>query len=266
MAQQSIKVGDKPEVRYLLRVADSCLVLSQRLGEWCGHGPILEEDLALTNMALDLVGQARGLLTRAGELDGQGFDEDQLAFLRDERQFFNPVLMELPNGRNGPGTPGDFAFTAARNFVVATWLSLLWQRLQASSDAEVAAIAGKAVKEARYQQQHAADWVIRLGDGTDESKARTQAALDKLWPFVNELFIDDAVDAHAVQSGLGPAWSELKADWQAAMDEVFAEAGLVTPKSSAYVSTGRVGVHSEHLGHMLGEMQYLQRAYPGGVW
>lgn len=266
MAQQSIKVGDKPEVRYLLRVADSCLVLSQRLGEWCGHGPILEEDLALTNMALDLVGQARGLLTRAGELDGQGFDEDQLAFLRDERQFFNPVLMELPNGRNGPGTPGDFAFTTARNFVVATWLALLWQRLQASSDAEVAAIAGKAVKEARYQQQHATDWVIRLGDGTDESKARTQAALDKLWPFVNELFVDDAVDAQAVQSGLGPAWSELKADWQAAMDEVFAEAGLVTPKSSAYVSTGRVGVHSEHLGHMLGEMQYLQRAYPGGVW
>lgn len=266
MAQQSIKVGDKPEVRYLLRVADSCLVLSQRLGEWCGHGPIIEEDLALTNMALDLIGQARGLLTRAGELDGQGFDEDQLAFLRDERQFFNPVLMELPNGRNGPGTPGDFAFTTARNFVVATWLSLLWQRLQASSDAEVAAIAGKAVKEARYQQQHAADWVIRLGDGTDDSKARMQAGLDKLWPYVNELFIDDAVDAQAVQSGLGPAWSELKADWQAAMDEVFAEAGLVTPKASPYVSTGRVGVHSEHLGHMLGEMQYLQRAYPGGVW
>lgn len=266
MAQQSIKVGDKPEVRYLLRVADSCLVLSQRLGEWCGHGPIIEEDLALTNMALDLIGQARGLLTRAGELDGQGFDEDQLAFLRDERQYLNPVLVELPNGPNGPGTPGDFAFTTARNFVVATWLVQMWQRLQASSDAEVAAIAGKAVKEARYQQQHAADWAIRLGDGTEDSKARMQAALDKLWPYVNELFVDDAVDAAAVKTGLGPAWSELRADWQAAVDEVLTEAGLSLPKTSPYVSTGRVGVHSEHLGHMLGEMQYLQRAYPGGVW
>lgn len=267
MSIQSIKVGERADVHYLLRLADSCLILAQRLGEWCGHGPILEEDLALTNMSLDLIGQARGVLTRAGELDGQGFDEDQLAFLRDERQYFNPVLMELPNGPGQGGTqPGDFAFTQARNFAVATWLLLLWQRLQSSSDAEVAAIAGKAVKEAQYHQQHAADWVVRLGDGTDDSHARMNAALSRLWPFLNELFHDDAVDAAAVQSGLGPAWSSLKPDWQAAMDEVLAEAGLTPPKPSAYVSSGRVGIHSEHMGHMLSEMQYLQRAYPGGAW
>jgi len=258
MSTQSIKVGDKADVRYLLRIADSCLILSQRLGEWCGHGPILEEDLALTNMALDLVGQARGLLTRAGQLDGQGHDEDQLAFLRDERQYFNPVLMELPRG--------DFAFTTLRNFAVASWLLGLWQRLQSSSDAEVAAIAGKAVKEAQYHQQHAADWVLRLGDGTAESRARLEAALATLWPYFNELFADDAVDAAAVGSKLGPAWSELKAGWQAAMDEILGEAGLAQPKASAYVPAGRVGIHSEHMGHMLAEMQYLQRAYPGGVW
>jgi len=263
MSTPSIHVGDSTSVRYLLRLADSCLILSQRLGEWCGHGPILEEDLALTNMALDLVGQARGLLTRVGQLDGKGHDEDQLAFLREERHYYNPVLMELPNG---DGRPGDFAFTQLRNFAVATWLELLWQRLQSSSDAEVAAIAAKAVKEARYQQQHAADWVVRLGDGTAESKARMEAALATLWPFFNELFVDDAIDAAAVQSGLGPAWSELKAEWQQAMDAVLDEAGLAQPKPSAYVSAGRQGVHSEHMGHMLAEMQYLQRAYPGGVW
>ena len=263
MSQASIRVGDSPAVQYLLRLADSCLILSQRLGEWCGHGPILEEDLALTNMALDLIGQARGLLTHIGALDGRGHDEDQLAFLRDERQYLNPVLMELPNG---PGRPGDFAFTVLRNFAVASWLLLMWTRLQASSDLEIAAIAAKAVKEAAYQQQHAADWVVRLGDGTVESKARMQAALIQIWPYFNELFVDDAVDAAAVASGLGPAWSELHADWQAAMDEVLAEAGLTRPKASAYISGGRRGVHSEHMGHMLAEMQYMQRAYPGGAW
>jgi ring-1,2-phenylacetyl-CoA epoxidase subunit PaaC len=166
--------------------------------------------------------------------------------------------MELPRG--------DFAFTTLRNFAVASWLLGLWQRLQSSSDGEVAAIAGKAVKEAQYHQQHAADWVLRLGDGTAESKARMEAALATLWPYCNELFADDAVDAAAVSSKLGPAWSELKADWQAAMDEILGEAGLAQPKVSPYVPAGRVGIHSEHMGHMLAEMQYLQRAYPNGVW
>ena len=263
MTQASIKVGSAPQVQYLLRLGDSCLILAQRLGDWCGHGPILEEDLALSNMALDLIGQARGVLTRAGQLDGQGHDEDQLAFLRDERQYLNPVLMELPNG---PGTQGDFAFTQIRNFGAATWLLLLWRRLQQSSDTEIAAIAAKAVKEAAYHQQHAADWIVRLGDGTAASAARMNTALATLWPYFNELFEADAVDAAAVAQGLGPAWSELKADWQAHMREVLRDAGLAEPKASAYVSAGRRGIHSEHMGHMLAGMQYLQRAFPGGRW
>ena len=157
--QASIKVSRDPAVQYLLRIGDSCLILAQRLAEWCGHAPVLEEDIALSNMALDLVGQARAVLTRAGQLEGAGHDEDQLAFLRDERDYLNLTLVELPRG--------DFAVTVLRNFVMATLLKLLWQRLQQSNDAELAAIAGKAVKEARYHQQHAGDWLLRLGDGTD---------------------------------------------------------------------------------------------------
>lgn len=258
MSIQSIKVGGAPAVQYLLRIGDSCLILAQRISEWSGHGPILEEDLALSNMALDLLGQARALLSHAARLDGQGHDEDQLAFLRDERQYLNPVLMELPRG--------DFAFTQARNFAVATWLLLLWQKLEKSSDAELAAIAGKAVKEAKYHQQHAADWVVRLGDGSEESAARMRAALATLWPFFNELFDSDAIDSAAVEQGLGPAWSSLKDDWQAHVGEVLRDAGLAEPKASAYVSAGRLGIHSEHMGHLLAELQYLQRAFPGGRW
>lgn len=258
MSQQSIKVGSAPEVQYLLRIGDSCLILAQRISEWCGHAPILEEDIALSNIALDLLGQARALLTHAAKLDGQGHDEDQLAFLRDERQYLNPVLMELPRG--------DFAWTQLRNFGVATWLLLLWRRLEQSSDADVAAIAGKAVKEAAYHQQHAADWVVRLGDGTEESAQRVNAALSTLWPYFNELFDADAVDAAAAAQGLGPAWSDLKDDWRAAFAEVLGEAQVAVPKDSAFRSEGRRGMHSEHMGHLLATLQYLQRAYPGGKW
>lgn len=258
MSQQSIKVGSAPEVQYLLRIGDSCLILAQRISEWCGHAPILEEDLALSNIALDLLGQARALLTHAAKLDGQGHDEDQLAFLRDERQYLNPVLMELPRG--------DFAYTQLRNFGVATWLLLLWRRLEQSSDAEVAAIAGKAVKEAAYHQQHSADWVVRLGDGTEESAQRMKAALSTLWPYFNELFDADAVDAAAAAQGLGPAWSDLKEDWRAAFAEVLEEAQLAVPKDSGFRSEGRVGMHGEHMGHLLATLQYLQRSYPGGKW
>ena len=178
--QASIELDRSASVQYLLRIADTCLILAQRLGEWCGHAPALEEDIAMSNMALDLVGQARALLTRAGQIEGRAHDEDQLAFLRDERDYFNLTLVELPRG--------DFAFSVLRNAMVATLLKLLWERLASSKDAEVAAIAGKAVKEARYHQQHAADWVVRLGDGTDESRARMEAALKDLWRFVPELF------------------------------------------------------------------------------
>ena len=256
--QASIAISRDPAVQYLLRLGDTCLIQGQRLAEWCGHGPVLEEDIALTNMALDLVGQARALLTRAGQADGQGHDEDQLAFLREERDYFNPTLVELPRG--------DFAFTMVRSAMVATLLKLVWERLATSSDVELAAIAGKAVKEARYHQQHAADWVARLGDGTGESRRRTQAALATLWRYMPELFVPDAVDEAAHAAGLGPRWADLREAWMAEMAQILAAADLAVPQESAFRSTGRQGVHSEHMGYILAEMQHLQRSYPGGVW
>ena len=256
--QDSITVSTDPSVRYLLRLGDTCLVHAQRLGEWCGHAPIIEEDIALTNIALDLIGQARGILTRAGQLGGQQFDEDQLAFLREERDYLNPTLVELPRG--------DFAVTTVRNLMVAALLELLWTRLQASSDAEVAAVAGKAVKEARYHHRHAADWLVRLGDGTAESRRRIEAALERLWPYSRELFQSDAIDDAAAASGLGPRWAELRDPWIAAMRDALDAAGLAMPTETAFLSSGRLGIHSEHMGHMLAEMQYLQRSYPGGAW
>ena len=251
-----------PSVQYLLRIGDTCLILAQRLAEWCGHAPIVEEDIALTNMALDLVGQARAVLTRAGELEaelgGARHDEDQLAFLRDERDFRNCTLVELPRG--------DFAVTMLRNFAVAIFLKLLWQRLEGSTDGELAAIAGKAVKEARYHQEHAADWVVRLGDGTDESAARLKAALDLLWPYMAEIFeadaVDDAAAGVAPRAALGRSARRL-----ARRVRRRARAGRPGAAGRAAVPQHRqVGRHSEHLGYMLAEMQHLQRAFPGGVW
>lgn len=258
MQANSISISRDPAVQYLLRLGDTCLILGQRLAEWCGHGPILEEDIALSNMALDLVGQARALLTRAGQVEGLGRDEDQLAFLRDERDYVNPTLVELPRG--------DFAFTMVRNAMVATLLKLIWERLADSSDAELAAIAGKALKEARYHQQHAADWVVRLGDGTTESRRRTEAALAALWRYTPELFAADAVDEAAHASGLGPRWADVRDAWTAEMADILAAASLPVPQATAFVSTGRRGVHSEHMGFILTEMQYLQRSFPGGAW
>lgn len=254
----SIQLQHAPEVQYLLRIADTNLILAHRLAEWCGHAPVLEEDIALANMALDLVGQSRALLTRAGELEGHGFDEDQLAFLRDERDYFNATLVELPRG--------DFAFTVLRNLLVSTWAKLLWTRLCVSSDAEVAAIAGKAIKEVRYHLQHAADWVVRLADGTAESKRRIDAALAELWRYTGELFDADAADAHALETGLGPRRADLREPWLAEITAVFDEAGLTVPKPSGFIATGTRGVHSEHMGFILAEMQQLQRSFPGGVW
>lgn len=256
--QASIQLKRDPAVQYLLRVGDTCLILGQRIAEWCGHGPILEEDIALTNMALDLIGQSRAVLSRAGQLSGQDFDEDQLAFLRDERDYCNPTLVELPRG--------DFAFTVLRNAMVATLLKLLWEHLQDSNDAELSAIAGKAIKEARYHQQHGADWVVRLGDGTDESRQRMQAALADLWRYAPELFAADAVDAHAQASGLGPGWDALEVAWREEMGAILLAAELEAPAASAFLSTGKQGVHSEHMGYLLAEMQTLQRSFPGGAW
>jgi ring-1,2-phenylacetyl-CoA epoxidase subunit PaaC len=256
--QGSIQVSADPKVQYLLRIGDTVLIHGQRLSEWCGHAPILEEDIALANMALDLIGQARAVLSHAGALEGAGHDEDQLAFLRDERDYRNLTLVELPRG--------DFAVTVLRNAMVASFLGLLWERLRGSSDAELAAIAAKAVKEARYHREHSADWVVRLGDGTDESRARTGRALAQLWPYAAEMFADDAIDEAAQASGIGPRWSELREPWQSDMDELLAEAGLAPPAAVPFVSTGKRGVHSEHMGYILAEMQHLQRSFPGGVW
>jgi ring-1,2-phenylacetyl-CoA epoxidase subunit PaaC len=247
---------------YVLRLADTCLIHSQRLSEWAGHAPVLEEDLALSNIALDLLGQARALLTHAGALEGAGRDEDQLAFLREERDYRNVVLVELPNAVASPSDGGgrDFALTTLRNAAMAIWLELLFDRLQASLDTELAGIAAKSLKEVRYHRQHSSDWVVRLGDGTDESRARMQAALNVLWPYFNELFAADGVD------GVGPAWNELEPEWRARWATLIQEATLTLPRDSAMQPRGIDGIHSEHMGHMLGTMQFLQRTYPGGTW
>jgi ring-1,2-phenylacetyl-CoA epoxidase subunit PaaC len=258
MHANSIRVSTDAKVQYLLRVADTALILAQRTAEWTGHAPVLEEDIALANIGLDLLGQARGLLTRAGEIEGAGHDEDQLAFLREERDYRNVTLVELPRG--------DFAVTVVRNTMMATFFKLLWARLMESGDAELAAIAGKAIKEARYHQQHSGDWLVRLAQGTDESLRRVTKAMDDQWPYTSELFTDDAVDEAAAQSGLGPRWSDLKQAWLAEMGPILEEAGLAVPAATPFISTGKKGVHSEHMGYILTEMQYLQRAYPGGVW
>ncbi|MEK8052518.1 1,2-phenylacetyl-CoA epoxidase subunit PaaC [Ideonella sp. DXS22W] len=258
----SIQLQHSPRLTHLLRIADTALIQAQRLSEWCGHAPILEEDIALTNISLDLIGQTRGLLTHAGQLHAQGggaaFDEDQLAFLRDERDYRNLTMAELPRG--------DFAFTVLRNLFLGTWLKLQWERLRDSSDAELAAIAGKALKEARYHQQHAADWVLRLADGTDESRQRVQAALAQLARYIPELFADDAADQAASANGWGPARTALREAWEAEVTAVFSECGLTLPAATKFVSTASNGVHTEHMGRILAEMQYLQRAYPNGVW
>ena len=256
-----------PPLRYILRIADTCLIHAQRLGEWCGHGPVLEEDIALTNMALDLIGVTRSLYTHAAKLEGQGFDEDQLAFLRDEDDFLNLTLVEQPMRKPSAHSPGgDFADTVLRNFLLASWQKALWSGLSKSQDSQLAAIAAKALKESRYHQQHAGDWVVRLGDGTDESAARMQAALERAWPYTGEMFQRDEIDSAAEASGQGPARDSLREAWRSEVLAVLAEAHLQAPADSPFVATGTRGRHSEHMGFILAEMQVLQRTHPGGRW
>jgi ring-1,2-phenylacetyl-CoA epoxidase subunit PaaC len=241
---------------YLLRLGDNALILSQRLGEWCGHGPVLEEDIALTNVALDLLGQARMWLGYAGELVNR--DEDQLAFLRDAGEFRNVLLVEQPNG--------DFAHTMTRQFFFDAWHFLLLEKLCGSSDERVRGIAEKSLKEVTYHLRRSADWVIRLGDGTDESRARMQVAVADLWMYTGELFEMDAVEEEMKESGVGCDLAALTAPWNAEIGRVFAEAMLEIPKQSWMQRGGKRGVHSEKLGYILAEMQFLQRAYPGAKW
>jgi ring-1,2-phenylacetyl-CoA epoxidase subunit PaaC len=243
---------------YVLRIADTSLILGQRLSEWCGHGPVIEEDIALTNVALDLIGQARLLLTHAGGLEGRGRDEDQLAFLRTESQYRNLTIVELPNA--------DFAHTILRNFLVAAWQRELWQKLASSSDADLGAIAAKSLKETRYHLQHASDWTVRLGDGTEESRARMQRALDTLWPYTAEFFSASAEDKAVESAAIGPGWPSLGLAWDAVVRPVLEVATLTIPQRTPFLSRGTQGVHTEYMGHLLTEMQYLQRTYPGGTW
>ena len=249
---------DANPLNYVLRIGDACLIHGQRLGEWCGHAPIIEEDIALTNVALDHIGQARALLTLAGELEGRGRDEDALAFLRQEREYRNPTMLELPNG--------DFARTVLRVFLWASFMKVLCQALASSTNAQLAAIAAKSLKEVRYHQQHSGDWVVRLGDGTEESARRMSDALALLWPYAAEWFADDDIDRDAQASGLGPAWSTLESDWMAELQPVFEAAKLSPLADTPFRTTGKRGVHSEHMGYLLAEMQTLPRAVPGAVW
>ncbi|MFZ1332782.1 MAG: 1,2-phenylacetyl-CoA epoxidase subunit PaaC [Flavobacteriales bacterium] len=243
---------------YLLRRGDDNLILSQRLGEWCGHGPQLEEDIALTNRALDLIGQARNYLQYACEVEGKGRSEDDLAYLRAEREFVNTKLVEQPNG--------DYAHTIVRSFFYDAWHLPLQEALIDSTDDRIAAIAGKAVKEVRYHLHATKEWIIRFGDGTDESHRRVQTALNDLWTYTGDLFVQDEIDATLLKAGIVPDMGPIKATFDKTVNAILAEATLKRPEDGYMATGGRQGVHSEHMGVMLAEMQYLQRAYPGAEW
>jgi ring-1,2-phenylacetyl-CoA epoxidase subunit PaaC len=247
----SIAVEETPLVHQLLCSADDALILGHRLSEWTGHAPMLEEELALANIALDLIGQARSLYSYAGTLTGH--TEDQLAYLRDAPAWRNCLIMELPNG--------DFAFSIARLVLIAAFTDPFWRASIESTDSTIAAIAAKAEKETAYHLRHAAEWLIRLGAGTTESHRRAQNALDDLWPYTGELFTDTAGNA-----GIVAPPTSLRHTWNATIDGILARATLERPADRWMQSGGRSGRHTEHLGHLLADMQFLQRSYPGATW
>jgi len=247
-----------PLVEYLLRHGDDRLVLGHRLSEWVGHAPILEEDIALGNLALDLVGQATSLLALAGAAEGKGRDADALAYFREAVEFRNAQLVEVPRG--------DFAMTMVRQFLFDAYDVLLTEALQGSAHAELAGVMGKAHKEARYHVRHSADWVVRLGDGTGESRRRAQRALDDLWRFAAEPTTPDDVDRAMLARGIGADLDAIRPQWEASVREVFAEATLTVPENVLPARGGRLGRHTEHLGLMLAEMQIVARSHPGATW
>lgn len=253
----TLVVADAAAV-YTLRTADDCLVLSHRLAQWSSYAPTLEDDVALTNIALDLLGQARAMYARTSELDGTGRSEDDYAFLRDEREFVNCLLVEQENG--------DFATTIVRQLFCSTFQLAQWQALATSTDDQVAAIAAKALKETTYHRDHATDWTLRLGDGTDESHRRMENALDALWPFTHELFESDDVTRDAASAGAAPDPEQLRPEWDAYIDRVLGEATLTRPEASWKPTGGRKGLHTEPFGYMLAEMQHLHRSHPGLTW
>lgn len=255
---RSASTLEAARLRYVLRLADTSLVLGQRLGEWVGHAPALEEDLGLANLALDLIGQARLFLSYAAELEGHGRDEDSLAYLRDAPEFLNLALAEQPNG--------DFADTIVRQWLIDAWQLEIYAGLSASADERLAAIAAKSLKETSYHYRFSSGWLTRLGDGTEESHARTQRALESLWRFTEELFAPDEVDERMAAAGIAPSLAEAGARWRERIDADLRRATLQCPASQPHPWHGKRGVHTEHLGHLLGEMQHLQRTYPGARW
>ncbi|MDC7788328.1 phenylacetate-CoA oxygenase subunit PaaC [Rhodoplanes sp. TEM] len=254
----SIRLAETPLLTYVLRRADDALVLGHRLSEWCGKAPLMEEEMALANMGLDLIGQARALYTYAGEVEAKGHDEDALAYLRDERAYRNLLLVEQPNG--------DFALTMVRQLLYAAFADPYWRAMMASRDATLAAIAAKAEKETAYHLRHSAEWVVRLGDGTAESHARIVRALEKLWPFTGELFETDDVEREMIAAGIAVDPAALRDTWRGTVSAVLARATLTMPEDGWMQSGGRGGRHSEHLGHLLAELQSMQRTIPGATW
>lgn len=246
-------------LEYVLQLADTNLVLAQRLCEWCGHGPVLEQDIAMSNIGLDLLGQTRSLYQYAAELQGKGKTEDDLAFLRNERQYSNLLLVEQPNG--------DFGATVLRQFFYEVYHYYLLQQLQQGKDQQLAAIAEKSLKEVTYHLKWTAEWVIRLGDGTEESKRRMQQAIQDLWMFTGEMFRASAAEQQLAEAGIVPDPAGLRADWLVKVAEIFAEATLDMPDPDVWMQEGgKRGVHTEHLGYLLAEMQSMQRQYPGMKW
>jgi ring-1,2-phenylacetyl-CoA epoxidase subunit PaaC len=244
--------------RYVLRLGDLSLVLGQRLGEWVGHAPALEEDLGLANIALDLIGQARLLLSYAGEIEGRGRSEDDIAYLRGQGEYLNAVLAEQPNG--------DFGQTIVRQVLIDAFQVELYERMSASTDERLAAIAAKSVKETRYHLRYSGSWLVRLGDGTEKSRGLAQSALERLWPYTVELFAEDDVDRAMADRGVAPRLADVHGAWTTRLDEILLQATLTRPGDRPHSWHGKRGQHSEHLGYILAEMQHLQRTYPGARW
>jgi ring-1,2-phenylacetyl-CoA epoxidase subunit PaaC len=258
MAVASIQVAESPLLLYTLRRADDALILGHRLSEWCGHAPMLEEDMALANMGLDLLGQARELYAYAGRVEGEGNDEDTFAYLRDVRQYRNLLLLEQPNG--------DFAHTMVRQFFYAVFVDLYWRAMMKSHDATLAAIAAKSEKESAYHVRHSSEWIVRLGDGTAESHTRAQDAIDDLWAFTGEMFETDESERALIEAGIAVDPMALRPQWLKLVSDIVCEATLALPRSGWMQQGGRSGRHSEHLGHLLSELQSMQRTFPGATW
>lgn len=250
--------NDNRHFEYVLRIADNCLIYGQRLSEWCGHGPALEEDIALANTSLDYLGQATNILKYAAQLEGKGGDEDSLAFLRDVEEFRNLLMVELPNG--------DYAFTIARQFFFSTWYMLFLEKLKTSSDEFLRGFSEKAIKEVKYHVQHSTDWMLRMGDGTLESHNKLQTAVNALWEYTPELFMQDECDQWAIDNGIGVDNASIQTEWKKIVEDVLNEATILIPAYGWGQRGGKQGKHTEFLGFILAEMQYLQRVYPGAKW